>query len=358
MKNMTIKESTNQAIIKSVSVAVLLGASLTLTACGNKAAEDSHSEHEHSEHAEEGHEHNHEHSHEHEHNHDEHAEHDHEHHDHAHASGPAQVIPEGYTVNFAVSNHPLFLLSEAVTNGTNTTVKKLLNAGDVGHHGSLSPSDMKTVKDSKYVVWFGKNLESNLSETLENGDNTVTILNEAGINKLKRRDLQMQEISGSKDPHIWSDPQNAKVIVNKLAELHSQANPEYAEQYKANAKAFATNLDELVAKQKAKVGESNKYWSSHDAFQYFEAALGVELVGTLTTDHEIPAKASQIVWLTKNRPYETMCLITQSKPKDGIANKLAPITNKVLIEDMSDSESYLQAWEKESQKIIDCLANK
>ncbi|PIE47352.1 MAG: zinc ABC transporter substrate-binding protein [Gammaproteobacteria bacterium] len=342
MKNMIIKESSSQVVFKLMSAIVLLGVVLILTACSNKPAEDSHLKHAEKEHEQQ-------------HSHKEHA--DHDQHDDMHALEATQVMPKGYTVNFAVSNHPLFLLSEAVTKGTNTTVKKLLNTGDIGHHGSLSPSDIKMVNDSKYVVWFGKNLESNLSATLVNGSNTVTILNEATINMLQRRDEKMQLIANSTDPHIWLDPQNAKIIVNKLAKLHSEVNPKYEEQYQANAKKFAKDLDELVAKQKAKVGGHNKYWSSHDAFQYFEKSLGIELVGTLTTDHEVPVKASQILWLKNNRPYKVMCLITQNKAKVGVINKLAPITNTVLREDMSGNTSFIDAWKNESQKMIDCVNN-
>lgn len=346
---MLFTNKTLPTLVKPVSAIALALSLITTTAC-SKQADESHGEH--AEHEHEAHDHEHEHEHE-EHSHDEHAEH--EGHDHAHGTGAEQVIPEGYSVNFAVSNHPMFLLSEVVTAGTPTTVKKLLGAGDVGHHGSLSPSDMKTVEDSEYVLWFGDSLESNLAKTLNSSDNAMAMLDLQDVALLNRRDEQAKTIENTQDPHIWSSPVNAKLIVNKLAELHSKVNPGYAEQYQANVKEFANNIDKLVTEQKAKVGEHNQYWSSHDAFQYFEKTLGIELAGTLTTDHEVPAKASQIVWLNQNRPYATMCLLSQSPAKEGIKTKLAPVTNAVLIEDMSDSDNYLEAWKNESQKIIDCI---
>ena len=56
----------------------------------------------------------------------------------------------------AVSNYPLWLLSEAVTKNA-PSAKLLLDANDIGHHGSLSPSDMKTVPRQPLcgVVWRG-----------------------------------------------------------------------------------------------------------------------------------------------------------------------------------------------------------
>ncbi|WP_261869161.1 hypothetical protein [Psychrobacter sp. JCM 18901] len=52
----------------------------------------------------------------------------------------------------SVSNYPLFLLSEAVTEGA-PSAKRLLQTGEVGHHGSISQvisSQSKTVS-----LWYG-----------------------------------------------------------------------------------------------------------------------------------------------------------------------------------------------------------
>lgn len=52
----------------------------------------------------------------------------------------------------SVSNHPMALLSKAVTEGT-PAANQILQAGDVGHHGSISPSDKKPSKTAS--MWFG-----------------------------------------------------------------------------------------------------------------------------------------------------------------------------------------------------------
>ncbi len=292
-------------------------------------------------------------------------EHENEHeHDHQHGTTTEQVIPADYQVNFVVSNHPLFLLSEAVTKGTPTTVRKLLKSGDVGHHGGLSPSDIRAIKDSKHVVWFGSSLESNLAKTLKAEANTndqstkvISILDNDKITLLNHRDVQAKAIADSPDPHVWLDPDNAKVIVNLLADLHAKTNPKYAEIYHDNAQKFAKELDKQVASYQSSIEarKQNKYWGSHDAFQYLEKSLAIELAGTLTTDHEIPTKASQIVWLKNNRPYATMCLLSQSQLKSGVEDKLKPVISKVMVEDLSDSDTYLQAWQNSAQKVNECL---
>lgn len=342
MKSTHFLHSLSLNTVKICSLTIITLSTIALSGCNEKATKET----EHTIHNEQQ---------EHD-THEQHLEHEHEH-EHQHDSTSNQLIPKDYTVNFTVSNHPLFLLSEAVTSGTNTTVIKLLDTGDVGHHASLSPSDIKAIKDSKYVVWFGKALESNLANTLSKAPNAVTLLDNNELNILTQRDPKAKVIAGSQDPHVWLDPNNAKIIVNQLVQLHSTANPKYAKDYQTNGKQFAIDLDKLVSEYQAKRLEPKKYWSSHDTFQYMEKAMNIELAGTLTTDHEIPIKASQIVWLNKHRPYKTMCLLTQSEPRDGTKNKLKPIVNNVLIEDMSDSDSYLQAWKHSAQLIESCVNN-
>ncbi len=283
-------------------------------------------------------------------------------HHHNHTSKP--TLTQGYQANFVVSNYPLYLLSQAVTTGTPTGVEVLLGAGDVGHHASLSPHDIKLIKNSRYVVWFGKTLESNLTKTLNKIDNNklITLLDDKNLTLLDQRNQKAQIIKGSIDPHIWLDPNNAKIIVNKLAQLHAHSNPQYAKQYQNNAKIFAKQLDQLVQKYskqaKISVKNHNNYWVSHDTFHYLENSLNTKMVGALTTSHEVPVKVGQIVWLKRHRPYKNMCLLSQNPLKQGIFEKLQPVNNKVIIEDMSDSKSYLQGWERSAKIVIECLQGK
>ena len=86
----------------------------------------------------------------------------------------------------SVSNYPLALLSHEVTQGQHDA-KVLLTAGDVGHHGSLSPSKVKLVEDSDYVIWFGESLEQNLVKTLADAPNAISLLQFNAFNRLPLR---------------------------------------------------------------------------------------------------------------------------------------------------------------------------
>lgn len=260
-----------------------------------------------------------------------------------------------HAATVSVSNHPMFLLSQAVTEGT-PSANQILQAGDVGHHSSISPSDKKAIQDSKFVVWFGPSLENSLTGSLEMAPNAIDLFAFDAFTRHPLRDIQGKPIAGTFDPHIWLDPENAKAITRALAVIHSHANPKYKSTYQANAKKFAQRMDNAVAKIQQSTQKQRPYWAYHDAYQYIENATQIKLAGSLSPDHHLAPKASQLRWLNDNRPTKQMCLVNQSTASKGLLVKLQPINTTVQIEDMSDSEDFVEGWTEMAQQIHQCIS--
>lgn len=252
--------------------------------------------------------------------------------------------------NVVVSNHPLYLISRAVT-GDAPAATKLLEAGDVGHHGALSPKDIKTIQDATYVVWFGQALESNLGAQLNDAPNAISLFEFDAFNRLPLRDVNASPIPNTFDPHIYLDVANARAIAAALAVIHSHDDPTRAEEYRANAKAFAKRLDEVTSQ----AGKTAPYWAYHDAFQYLEQEANLTLAGTLTTDHHLPVKASRFVDLNAKRPLPHMCLVAQSPISNGVKDKLGAIDSVVFVEDLSFAEDFVDAYQDIIQGIRACI---
>ncbi|MDN3453425.1 MULTISPECIES: metal ABC transporter substrate-binding protein [unclassified Psychrobacter] len=259
----------------------------------------------------------------------------------------------------SVSNYPLFLLSEAVTEGA-PSANRLLQAGEVGHHGSISPGDIKAIKDSKFVVWFGEPLENNLAANLKTAPNAIALFEFDAFNRHPLRDVQGAAIADTLDPHIWLDPENAKAITRALAVIHSHANPQHKDLYQANAKKFAQQLDKEIAAFKQQSIQSQPkirpYWAYHDAYQYIEDSLNLTLIGSLSTDHHLSPKASQLRWLNEQRPAKQMCLVSPSQPAKGLLAKLQPVKTTVQAEDMSASDDFISGWQSMAQQIYQCIS--
>ena len=266
------------------------------------------------------------------------------------------MILNAQAATVSVSNYPLFLLSEAVTIGA-PSAKQLLDPSEVGHHGSISPGDIKNIQDSKFVVWFGKSLENNLATSLETAPNAISLFAFDAFNRHPLRDVKGQPMQGTLDPHIWLDPENAKAITRALAVIHSHANPQYKALYQANAQKFAQRMDQAVALQNKpkNLNQLRPYWAYHDAYQYLEAATNLQFVGSLSQDHHLAPKASQIRWLSEQRPAKTMCLVAQSTPAKGLLAKLQPVTSTIQSEDMSATQDFVQGWRDMSEQIGRCI---
>ncbi|PNK61853.1 zinc ABC transporter substrate-binding protein [Psychrobacter sp. FDAARGOS_221] len=254
----------------------------------------------------------------------------------------------------AVSNYPLYLLSQAVTKGA-PDATLLLDPGDVGHHGSLSPGDMKNVRDSRYVVWFGNELESNLVKSLGGSANSISLFELNVFNRQPLRDVKGEPIKDTLDPHIWLDPDNAKAITRALGAIFSRANPQYKALYADNVRQFAQQMDEAVRQSQLKASTEQPYWAYHDAFHYIEPTLRLNMVGALTTDHHLPPKASQFHWLRQNRPKPKMCMVLQTDSNQGVLSKLKPVTSTIQQEDMSGSDDFLSGWRSLAQDINQCI---
>jgi len=266
----------------------------------------------------------------------------------------SSLIMTAQAATVSVSNYPLFLLSNAVTEGS-PPAQRLLQSGEIGHHASISPGDIKAIQDSKFVIWFGEPLENNLASSLDTAPNAISLLAFKAFNRYPLRDIQGKAITGTLDPHIWLDPENAKAITRALAVIHSHANPQYKSLYQANSQKFAQRMDKAVAAQN-NTSKKQPYWAYHDAYQYIERAAKLQLIGSLSVDEHLAPKASQLRWLNEGRPAKTMCLVTQSEPAKGLVAKLQPMSSTVQAEDMSDSKDFISGWSNMAQQIRDCIS--
>ncbi|MEM6255727.1 MAG: zinc ABC transporter substrate-binding protein [Cyanobacteria bacterium P01_D01_bin.156] len=90
---------------------------------------------------------------------------------------------------------------------------------------------------------------------------------------------------GEPDPHVWHDAENGIEMVHVIEEQLSEAFPENAELYAANAESLIdqlTVLDVWIKRQVATVPESQRVLvTSHDALGYYADAYGIRIEAAL-----------------------------------------------------------------------------
>ncbi len=91
---------------------------------------------------------------------------------------------------------------------------------------------------------------------------------------------------GACDPHVWMEPHNAMYWTMLIRDTLIELDPANAETYTANAAAYLEELDALahdfVTPLVETVPEASRVLiTNHDAFGYFAARYGFEVVGTI-----------------------------------------------------------------------------
>jgi zinc transport system substrate-binding protein len=172
------------------------------------------------------------------------------------------------------------------------------------------------MQNADLIVVVGDNLEAFLHKALENPDIAHKKLFESaelpGIGILLARSGGLWEPHhhegeaegahdedhdhGGKDPHIWMDPENAKVIARELARTLSGLDSENAAKYQANAEKFAASLDALSKEIEGAVSpvRDKRYIVFHDAYQYFESSFAMSPAGSITVNPEVTPGAKRI----------------------------------------------------------------
>lgn len=132
------------------------------------------------------------------------------------------------------------------------------------------------------------------------------------------------------DPHVWLDPLNAKAMVHEIEEALSEADPDNAAAYAANAESVMGKLDSLVAEIDAELQpvKGRRYVVFHDAYQYFETRFGVSAVGSITVSPEILPGAERVSELQeKVRSLDATCVFSEPQFEPKLVATVTENTN-------------------------------
>ena len=102
---------------------------------------------------------------------------------------------------------------------------------------------------------------------------------------------------GGVDPHAWQDLANGVIYARNIARGLSDADPAHASAYQARAEAYVRKLRQADAQWRRKLdaipADRRVLATSHDAFGYFGAAYGIEVLSVvgLSSEAEPSARA-------------------------------------------------------------------
>ena len=161
-------------------------------------------------------------------------------------------------------------------------VKALMGPGVDPHAYRQTRSDIVAMTRADLVLWHGLYLEAQMEEffhDLERKRKVVAVAEGLPKDVLRGHD----DYADKFDPHVWMTPALWKLVVIEVQEALTEARPEAAEVFAANAAEHMAELDRLIAYGEdvlAQVPENKRVLlSAHDAFGYFGRDYGFEVLG-------------------------------------------------------------------------------
>ncbi|MFK8033852.1 MAG: zinc ABC transporter substrate-binding protein [Hyphomicrobiales bacterium] len=127
------------------------------------------------------------------------------------------------------------------------------------------------------------------------------------------------------DPHIWLDPENAKIMVAEISKVLSDADPSNAETYASNAMKVVARLDDQsVALTASLEAVSDKpFVVFHDAYRYFEERYGLNAAGSITVNPDVAPGAARLSELRKKlKDLEAACVFSEPQFSSSIVDVL------------------------------------
>jgi ABC-type Zn uptake system ZnuABC Zn-binding protein ZnuA len=240
--------------------------------------------------------------------------------------------------------------------GDRVEVFSLVPAGADVHTFQPSPSDAREISASAVVFQNGLGLEGWMGDLIESAggeDQTVVVLSE-GLEPLDAEEHGDEHSSEEEhgageahehaegNPHLWLDVHNAEHYVERIRDALAEADPEGAEEYGANAEEYLAELQELdayIEEQARSIPEEDrKLVTFHDAFPYFAAAYGFELVDVIIQNPEAEPSGRQAAQLVRRIEEERVpAVFTEPQFNQGLADTIAAEANVEVYELYSDS---------------------
>ncbi|ATG44979.1 manganese-binding lipoprotein MntA [Phaeobacter piscinae] len=166
--------------------------------------------------------------------------------------------------------------------GDAVEVRALMGPGVDPHAYRQTRSDIVAMTRADLVLWHGLYLEAQMEEffhDLARKRTVVAVADGLDKGKLRGHDTYADKF----DPHVWMTPALWKDMVAEVQAALTEARPEQADLFAANAAAHLAELDQLITygtEILAQVTEENRVLvTAHDAFGYFGRDFGFEVLG-------------------------------------------------------------------------------
>lgn len=276
-------------------------------------------------------------------------------------NGETDAAKDSKKVKVMTSFYTMYDFAEKI-GGDKVTITNMVPAGTEPHDWEPSAVDIRKMEDADVFIYNGAGMEHWAEDILKTLDNKKLITVEAskGVNLIKEEK--------ENDPHVWLDPENAKIEMKNIKDALIQADEKNTEYYTKNYEEFEKKLDELNQEFEETLSqlENKDIIVAHEAFGYLCKAYGLNQVaieGLMPDSEPDPAKMEEIIQFAKKKKINTIFFEELVSPKVAktIAKEIGAKTEVLNpLEGLSDEqiesgEDYFSVMRTNLQQIKDAL---
>lgn len=259
------------------------------------------------------------------------------------------------------------VLADLVANvgGPRVVVDSLVPKGAVVETFDPRPSAVAALSSADLVVMNGFGLDAWLGRLIETSakDSPTLVLAE---------DLEGVEYLGGEDaepnPHLWLNVQYAMAYVDRIVDALATVDPSGATAYRQRGVAYRAELAELdrwIRERMATVpAENRRIVSFHEAYPYFAAAYGLEIVGTIVDSPGQDPSAGELAdLLAAIRTSGVRAIVTEAQFSPTLAKALAEDAGVAVVSDLyNDSlgdppvDTYVGMLRWNTERTVEALA--
>ena len=241
-------------------------------------------------------------------------------------------------------------------------VTSLISGFESEHSYSPKPSDLKAIGEARLLVEIGLGLEMWVGGLVKNAANprlrVVTTSHDIAI----IRDASEPNSPGN--PHIWLDPENAKIMTRHIADGLMETDPAHTTEYRANLDDYVQRLTDSERELQLLVAtlEDRRIVTYHPAWPYFARRFGFRIEGDIVGQVGAEPSAAHLAQLARRMKNEKIkVIVSEPQLNQKVAQALAGETGAriVLLSPLpgaiTGTNTYLSMLRYDIAKLVDAL---
>ena len=268
---------------------------------------------------------------------------------------PADTAADDGRLRVLTSFYPMYDFACKI-GGDCIDVTNMVPSGTEPHDWEPSTNDLKNLEKTDVFIYNGADMEPWADDLLVSRSDTLHVVEASENVELRTTDGEHEHAHehegadhhhGDFDPHVWLDPENAKIEMEAIRDALCAADPENSTVFQSNYEKYAAELDALDAEFREKLAPlpNRTIVVAHEAFGYLCDAYGLTQVGIegLSPDSEPdPGRMAEVIDFVRDHSISTIFFEELVSPK--VAEAIASETGaqaKMLspLEGLSDEQA-------------------